>query len=253
VERQKRTPLLPIFQPATILEHTLFLMGEPIEKVSSFKYLGVNIYDDLTWSKHIQTVSSKARRIICMLYRQFYHCTSTPALLHLYKTQIRPHLEYASVVWDPYLAKDIKLLEGVQKFATKVISKNWDTEYSEILYMLDLPELAIRRKISKLTFLFKIVNQLTFFPEAPLTPRTLHYPTRTVHSVPYCQLHGRSYQYLYSFFPHAISLWNNLTSSTLMYTTLIRQCMNILYLVLGCTLFAVCYYVPFVLFVINIK
>ena len=96
-------------------QHTLFLMGEPIEKVNSFKYLGVTISDDLTWSKHIQTISSKARRIIGMLYRQFYRYTSTPALLHSYKTQIRPHLEYASVVWDPYLAKDIQLLEGVQE------------------------------------------------------------------------------------------------------------------------------------------
>ena len=114
-------------------------MGEPIEKVSSLKYLGVTISDDLTWSKHIQTISSKARRIIGMLYRQFYHYTSTPVLLHLYKTQIRPHLEYASVVWDSYLAKDIQLLEGVQKFAAKVISNNWDMEYLEMLYMLDLP------------------------------------------------------------------------------------------------------------------
>ena len=86
-------------------------------------------------------------------------------------------------------------MAGVQKFATEVISKNWDMEYLEMLYML-----AIRRKISKLTFLFKIVNQLTFYPEAPLTPRTLHYPTRTVHNAPYRQLHGGTYQYLYSFF-----------------------------------------------------
>ena len=100
--------------------------------------------------------------------------------------------------------------EGVQKFAAKVISKIWDMEYLEMLYTLDdLPELA-----SKLTFLFKIVNQLTFYPGAPLTPCTLHYATRTLHSAPYCQLHGRTYQYLYSYFPHAISLWNNLPSNT---------------------------------------
>jgi len=77
----------------SVPQHTLFLMGEPIGKVSSFNYLGVTISDDLTWSKHIQTISSKARRIIGMLYRQFYRYTSTHALLHLYKTLIRPHLE----------------------------------------------------------------------------------------------------------------------------------------------------------------
>ena len=63
-------------------------------------------------------------------------------------------------------------------------------EYLEMLYMLDLPELAIRRKISKLTFLLKIVNQLTFYTEATLTARTLHYPTHTMHSAPHRQLQG---------------------------------------------------------------
>jgi len=55
-------------------------------------------------------------------------------------------------------------------------------EYLEMLYMLDLPELALRRKILKLPFLFKIVNQLTFYLEAPLTSCTLHYPIHTMHS-----------------------------------------------------------------------
>jgi len=69
-------------------------------------------------------------------------------------------------------------------------------------------------KIYKLAFLFKLSTNL-LYPEAPLTPRTLHYPTCTVHSAPYRQLHGRTYQYLYSFFPYAISLWNNLPSNTI--------------------------------------
>jgi len=157
-------------------------------------------------------ISSKARRIFGMLYRQFYRYTSTPALLHLYKTQIRSHLEYASVVWDTYPAKDIQLLEGVQKFAAKVISiaKNWDMEYLEMLYMLDLPELVIRRKISKLTFLLKLSTNLLL----PRGPTHTTYTPLPVHSAPYRQLHGRTYQYLFSFFPHAISLWNNLPSNT---------------------------------------
>ena len=80
-------------------------MGQPIEKVSSFKYLGVTISDDLTWSKHIQTISYKARRIVVMLYRQFYRYTSTPALLHLYKMWYYGLASYRdsmySAVWHP--------------------------------------------------------------------------------------------------------------------------------------------------------
>ena len=54
-------------------------------------------------------------------------------------------LEYASQVWDPYLQKDIKLLEGVQKFALRVCTKNYDNSYEDLLDTFQLPELSTRR------------------------------------------------------------------------------------------------------------
>ncbi len=41
----------------------LMISGTPVERVSSFKYLGVNISEDLTWTAHIQTQVKKARQI----------------------------------------------------------------------------------------------------------------------------------------------------------------------------------------------
>ena len=38
---------------------------------------------------------------------------------------MRPLLEYAVPVWDPYLVKDIEAIESVQRFATKVCMKAW--------------------------------------------------------------------------------------------------------------------------------
>lgn len=84
---------------------------------SQYKYLGVIIKEDLTWSSHINEITTKARRMVGLLYR---HWTSTPALLQLYKSIVRPHVEYASQVWSPYLLKDIQRLEAVKKFALKV-------------------------------------------------------------------------------------------------------------------------------------
>ena len=42
-------------------------------------------------------------------------------MLILYKTLVRPILDYCSQVWKPFLKKDIKLVERVQKRFTKVI------------------------------------------------------------------------------------------------------------------------------------
>ncbi len=40
----------------------LMISGTPVERVSSFKYLGVNISEDPTWTVHIQTQVKKARQ-----------------------------------------------------------------------------------------------------------------------------------------------------------------------------------------------
>ena len=75
----------------------LTLYGKPLEKVSLYKYLGVTITDDLSWSTHIDQISSKARRIVGLIYRQFYTWSSPSTLLQLYTSLVRPHLEYARI------------------------------------------------------------------------------------------------------------------------------------------------------------
>ena len=41
--------------------------------------------------------------------------------------------------------KDIKLLENVQKFAIRMITKRWDCGYQELLDVVALPSLETRR------------------------------------------------------------------------------------------------------------
>ena len=78
----------------------LQLNGEPMENVTSCKYLGVTLTSNLTLSDHI---TGNARRPTGILYRQFYKWSSPVALSRLYVSLVRPHLEHAAPAWNTYL------------------------------------------------------------------------------------------------------------------------------------------------------
>ena len=84
----------------------------------------------------------------------------------------RPHLEYTSPVWNPYLAKDIKLLESVQRLAVKICTRRWNESYERNLIHPSLPTLAQRRDHLTLCYFHKLVNNYFIFQKAPLTHNT---------------------------------------------------------------------------------
>ena len=63
----------------------------------------------------------------------------------LYTTYIRPQLEFAVPVWNPFSECDIKLLEQVQRRATKVSHALRGQSYSDRLSHLGLTTLRARR------------------------------------------------------------------------------------------------------------
>ena len=124
-----------------------------------YKYLGVTITSDLSWSPHIANLYNKTRKIIGVFYKN----SNSSTLLKLYLSHIRPHLEYCSAVWNPHLKGDIAELEKVQKFALRVCTKSWDTSYDELLAASKLPSLESRRNHTSIRHLFKIINELTYY------------------------------------------------------------------------------------------
>ena len=67
----------------------LYLGDTPLEQVECFKYLGVILASDLSFSQHIDSVCSKARKILGLLYRRFYNNASKDTLLQLYLSLVR--------------------------------------------------------------------------------------------------------------------------------------------------------------------
>ena len=184
------------------------LNGQPLDRVHQYKYLGVVLTDDLTWSTRISEITNKARKqlklIIGLIYRQFYSMSSTPSLLQLYTSLVRPHLEYATQVWDPFLIKDIHKLESVQKFALKICCKHWDTSCSENLHQNLLPELSLRRRYLSLSYFYNLINgHFEFFRICQPCYINLPYSTCSGYASIYVQPFAHSNSYL---FPKTISL-----------------------------------------------
>jgi hypothetical protein len=100
----------------------LLIDGHIVERVASFKLLGVHIDDDLRWSTHIKSICSKANSRIYFLKLLKRAGLPPDALLCYYTTVIRPLLEYACVVWHHGLTQaQSDQLERLQKRVIRII------------------------------------------------------------------------------------------------------------------------------------
>ena len=80
--------------------------------------------------------------------------------LDLYKTLVRPHLEYATPVWTPLYKKDSIMLENVQRRAARLVKALSGLTYKERLLEIGLPSLEYRRLRAEMIEVYKIINQI---------------------------------------------------------------------------------------------
>ncbi len=99
----------------------LMISGTPVERLSSFKYLGVNISEDLNSTAHIQTQVKKARQRLYHL-RQLTKFRVSPAIVKtFYSGAIESVLtQYISVWYSNITNQDGKALQRVVRLAERI-------------------------------------------------------------------------------------------------------------------------------------
>ena len=96
------------------------LRGHKLEVVQSEKDIGVVIDCDLSFDIHIAEKVNKATRLVNIIRKSFMYLDEE-SFLCLYKSIVRPYLEYANRVWAPRLQRQIDSVENAQRRATKLI------------------------------------------------------------------------------------------------------------------------------------
>ena len=94
--------------------------GHKLDILSSFTQLSLSISSNLTWKPHINSTAKHASQKLDFISRARGYFTSSH-LLTIYKSQIRPSLEYCSHVWGDAPKSSLHLLDRVQFKAIRLI------------------------------------------------------------------------------------------------------------------------------------
>ena len=128
----------------------------------------------------------------------------------LYTSLVRPHLDYASNIWNPYLLEDMHTIEKLQRRATKLIPSLKQCTYQERLSALNLPSLQYRRLRMDPIMTYKILQGTVHLRKDHFFIMNTN-PTRT-NGLKIYKHHCNKTLRRYSFSQRIIDHWNRLPS-----------------------------------------
>lgn len=152
-----------VISRSNVITNHFSVNGTVIPSKSVIKDLGINISHNLKWSDHIAFLKSHTLVSVFQLLKSF-STRNVWLLLKAYYTYIRPKLEHNTVLWSPYLIKDIASLEIVQKRFTRIICIRCNipfNSYADRLNKLNMKSLEYRRAEFDLMFMFKIFHNIS--------------------------------------------------------------------------------------------
>ena len=175
------------------------------------KDLGIYVDPNLDFKKHIKTIVKKASYLNYKILKNFTYRDSD-ILTPLFKTLVRPILEYGNSVWSNGLKKYKTLIENVQRKFTKHMKGLKDVPYEERLNIIKLPSLEYRLLRGDMIQVFKIANN--FYD--PLTTKSIfkfsNNPSLRGHNFKISKQSTNKTKYANFFTNRVVNVWNKLPS-----------------------------------------
>jgi ribonuclease P/MRP protein subunit RPP40 len=119
--------------------------------------LGVIVDSSMKFHEQCNTAIKEANKTLGLIRRNI-KCKDKDIVVRLYKSLVRPKLEYCVQAWRPHYGKDISGLERVQRRATRMINGYKGLSYEERLVRTGLISLEDRRTRGDLIQVFKLIR-----------------------------------------------------------------------------------------------
>ena len=197
-------------------DHEFKLCGKGLKVTTEEKDLGVIMHSSLKPSRQCAEAAKKANRILGMIKRTVVS-REKDVIIRLYKTLVRPHLEYCVQAWCPFLKKDIETLERVQHRATRMIKGFQSLSYEERLNRCGMTTLEKRRTRGDLIETYKIVTNKVEVPRDRFFTQKQYDGTRGHGMKLFKKRVGRYKQHFFS--ARVVDRWNELDEKIVMATS----------------------------------
>jgi len=182
-----------------------------LEEVHDEKDLGVIVQENLKVDRQVTSAVKKANRVLGMINKTFVN-KNQEIMVKLYKSLVRPHLEYGIQAWRPHFEKDKNALEKVQRRMTRMIADLKDLPYESRLKRIGITTLETRRLRGDLIEMFKIIKGKEDIEETYFNRRIGN--TRG-HEFKLYKGSVRTDIRKFSFFQRSVNEWNKLTEKVL--------------------------------------
>ena len=157
--------------------------------------------DYLYINHHISSVTKKVSNKRSFLQCNISQCQKKTTEL-CYRTLVRPLMEYATVIWDPFTEANIRKLEMVQRRSARMVCSDYRRTSSVSSMLQQLQWSTLHRAQAKVTMMYQIVYQLVDVPTTYLIPIS----SIRGHGLNYLVPNARTQIYQRSFFPDTIRL-----------------------------------------------
>ena len=142
-------------QTRKVINHTLQIGTNKIERVPSYKYLGIILDSNLNYKKHIENCI-KSASYKAMLLSKIRKYITFEASVRIYKTMILPLIDYGDILYEDTNQVLLSKLQTLQNRCLRTcVYKNYHISVNDLHEICTVVTLNKRRIMHLILFMFK--------------------------------------------------------------------------------------------------